>query len=122
VFPQIKASGCCHEVFHTQKLLYCVLHEILELPQPDRSEIYTDVSGINHFTWFTKAYYKDIDLMALLPQFIEKYFDSGYYENGPADQYKTDMFAYANNQPLCSTLSFDDARTLFNTMIKNTAA
>jgi len=96
VFPQIKAFGCCHEVFHTQKLLCCVLHEILGIPQPDRSEIYTDVSGINHFTWFTKAYYKDIDLMALLPRFIQKYFDSGYYENGPADQYKTDMFAYAN--------------------------
>jgi len=96
VFPQIKAFGCCHEVFHTQKLLCCAAHEILGIPQPDRSEIYTDVSGINHFTWFTKAYYKDIDLMALLPAFIEKFFENGYYESGPADSYKKDMFAYAN--------------------------
>ncbi|MCR5288849.1 MAG: alpha-glucosidase/alpha-galactosidase [Treponema sp.] len=96
VFPEIKAFGCCHEVFHTQKLLCCVVKEILGLPQPDRTQIYTDVSGVNHFTWFTSARYGSIDLMALLPEFIKRYFTSGYYENGPADQYKTDMFAYAN--------------------------
>lgn len=96
VFPQIKAFGCCHEVFHAQKFFCCIAHEMLGIPQPDRSEIYTDVSGINHFTWITKAFYKDIDLMALLPDFIKKFYDNGYYEEGPADQYKTDMFAYAN--------------------------
>ncbi|QTQ16221.1 alpha-glucosidase/alpha-galactosidase [Treponema parvum] len=96
VFPKIKAFGCCHEVFHTQKFLCCVAHEILGIPQPQRNEIYTDVSGINHFTWITEAYYKDINLMSLLPQFIKKYFDSGYYEEGDADKYKTNMFAYAN--------------------------
>lgn len=96
VFPQIKAFGCCHEVFHTQKFLCCVAHEMLGIKEPDRSEIYTDVSGINHFTWFTEAYYKDINLMKLLPEFINKFFEQGYYEEGPADKYKTDMFAYAN--------------------------
>lgn len=96
VFPKIKAFGCCHEVFHTQKFLACVAHEMLGIPEPKRTEIYTDVSGINHFTWFTEAYYKDVDLMALLPEFIKKYFEAGYYEEGPADSYKTNMFAYAN--------------------------
>ncbi len=96
VFPDIKAFGCCHEVFHTQKFLCCVLHDQLGIPQPDRTQIYTDVSGINHFTWITAASYHDVDIMKLLPPFIEKYFESGFYENGPADQYKTDMFAYAN--------------------------
>ena len=96
VFPEIKAFGCCHEVFHTQKFLACVAHEILGIPQPDRTEIYTDVSGINHFTWFTQARYKNINLMELLPEFINRYFNTGYYEEGPADAYKTDMFAYAN--------------------------
>ncbi len=96
IFPEIKAFGCCHEVFHTQKFLCCVLHEQLGIPQPDRTEIYTDVSGINHFTWFTKATYHDVDIMKLLPDFIEKYFERGFYEEGAFDQWKTDMFAYAN--------------------------
>jgi galacturan 1,4-alpha-galacturonidase len=96
VFPGIKAFGCCHEVFHAQDLLCCVLKETLGIPQPKRTEIYTDVSGINHFTWITEARYGNIDILGLLPQFIEKYFEKGYYEHGPADQYKTDTFAYAN--------------------------
>ncbi|MCR4823671.1 MAG: alpha-glucosidase/alpha-galactosidase, partial [Treponema sp.] len=96
VFPQIKAFGCCHEVFHAQKFLCAVLHDQLGLPQPDRSEIYTDVSGINHFTWITKARYHDVDILSLLPAFIEKHFDRGFYEEGEYDQWKRDMFAYAN--------------------------
>ena len=28
VFPEIKAFGCCHEVFHAQEFLTCVLKEI----------------------------------------------------------------------------------------------
>lgn len=95
-FPRIKAFGCCHEVFHTQDFLCCVLHEVTGMKQPNRKEIYTDVSGINHFTWITRAYYQDMDLLALLPEFMDKYYETGYYEHGPADQYKTDCFAYAN--------------------------
>lgn len=95
-FPQIKAFGCCHEVFHTQDFLCCVLHEVLGVEKPSRKEIYTDVSGINHFTWITKARYKDIDILSLLPEFMKRYYESGYYEHGPADKYKTDCFAYAN--------------------------
>lgn len=96
VFPDIKAFGCCHEVFHTQEFLCCVLKEMLDIPRPKRKEIFCDVSGVNHFTWITRAFYKDRDILSLLPLFIEKYFNSGYYEYGKADQYKTDCFAYSN--------------------------
>lgn len=95
VFPEIKAFGCCHEVFHAQDFLCCVLKELTGT-EASRRDIYTDASGINHFTWITEARYQDIDLMALLPEFMDRYFASGYYEHGPADQWKTDTFAYGN--------------------------
>lgn len=95
VFPEIKAFGCCHEVFHTQDLLCCALKEIKGI-EATRRDIYTDASGVNHFTWITEARYKDIDLLKLMPEFMERYFESGYYENGPADAWKTNTFAYGN--------------------------
>ncbi len=94
-FPGIKAFGCCHEVFHTQDFLCCVLKEMTGV-EASRRDIYTDASGINHFTWITRARYQEHDLLALLPGFMERYFESGYYEHGPADQWKTDHFAYGN--------------------------
>lgn len=77
-FPEIKAFGCCHEVFHTQDFLCLVAEKELGIPRPERQEIYTDVCGVNHFTWITKATYKDIDLFTLLPSFMDKYFEEGY--------------------------------------------
>ena len=94
-FPGIKAFGCCHEVFHTQEFLTCVLKEMTGI-SATRQELYTDASGINHFTWITQARYKGYDIMSLLPGFLERYFERGYYEHGPADQWKTDPFAYGN--------------------------
>ena len=94
-FPGIKAFGCCHEVFHAQDFLCCVLKEQRGI-QVKRSDIYTDASGVNHFTWITEAKYQDIDLLALLPEFMDKFYESGYYERGAHDAWKTDPFAYAN--------------------------
>ncbi len=94
-FPGIKAFGCCHEVFHTQDFLCCVLKEMTGV-EATRRDIYTDASGVNHFTWITEARYQEHDLLALLPGFMEKYFGSGYYEHGPADQWTWDHFAYGN--------------------------
>lgn len=93
-FPGIKAFGCCHEVFHTQDFLCCALRELKGI-DVKRSEIYTDASGINHFTWITQARYQDMDLLALIPEFMERHPD-GFYENGPADAWKTNPFAYGN--------------------------
>lgn len=36
VFPEIKAFGCCHEVFGTQKLLMKVLEETKGIKVSDR--------------------------------------------------------------------------------------
>lgn len=93
-FPGIKAFGCCHEVFHTQDLLCCALRELKGI-HVTRSEIYTDACGINHFTWITQARYQDMDLLALLTEFMERHPD-GFYENGPVDAWKTNPFAYGN--------------------------
>ncbi len=94
-FPDIKAFGCCHEVFHTQDFLCCVLRELKDI-HVHRRDIYTDASGINHFTWITQAQYQNIDILALLPEFMDRYFESGYYEKGNHQQWQTDPFAYAN--------------------------
>lgn len=94
-FPGIKAFGCCHEVFHAQDFLCCVLKEQLGI-EARRNQIYTDASGINHFTWITEARYQDIDLLGLLPGFMDRFYESGYYEHGPADSWKTNTFAYGN--------------------------
>ena len=91
VFPGIKAFGCCHEVFGTQKLLCAMLSEKLGIPAPDRHELYTTVTGINHFTWLTQASWKGIDLMPLYREFAEKYAESGYSE-GKDDNWMNSYF------------------------------
>ena len=55
VFPQIKAFGCCHEVFGTQKLLCAMLKDQCGIEGVRRQDLYTTVTGINHFTWLTRA-------------------------------------------------------------------
>ena len=62
-FPKIKALGCCHEVFHVQEYIAKLVGEWYGIPQPDRRDIKIDVTGINHFTFITKALYKGVDLM-----------------------------------------------------------
>lgn len=101
VFPKIKAFGCCHEVFHAQEFLTVVLRETRGI-EAGRTEIYADACGVNHFTWITKANYDNIDLLSLIPEFEEKYYDEGYYERKGADRFafKTDPFAYGNKVKL----------------------
>jgi alpha-galactosidase len=79
-FPEIKAFGCCHEVFNTQQLLIKVLEEagIAAPGSVKREEISTNVLGINHFTWFDKASYKNIDIFPLYRDFVAKYAETGY--------------------------------------------
>ncbi len=86
IFPGIKAFGCCHEVFHAEDFLCCVVHEQLNVPRPDRHELTVEASGVNHFTWITEARWKDVDVMALLPGFIDRFYDTGYGEQGDDPQ------------------------------------
>ncbi|MGM9550620.1 MAG: hypothetical protein ACI3V5_12375 [Faecousia sp.] len=99
VFPGIKAFGCCHEVFHAQTFLTKVLRETRGL-DVSRQDIYTDASGINHFTWITEAKYQDIDLLALLPEFMDRFYEDGYYEGSDRFAFRTDPFAYGNKVKL----------------------
>lgn len=80
IFPEIKAFGCCHEVFGTQKVLrdICRIEEGIE--GIGRDEIIVNVQGINHFTWFTKASYQGIDLFPVYRKFISKHFEEGYHD------------------------------------------
>lgn len=64
VFPSVKAFGCCHEVFHTQDFLCDILEEFTGI-KAKRKEIYTEVAGINHFTWISSAKYKDIEIFEM---------------------------------------------------------
>ncbi len=79
VFPEIKAFGCCHEVFGTEEVLAGILKEegITE-EAPERHEIVVNVMGINHFTWFSSASYKGIDIFPIYRSYIEKNMETGY--------------------------------------------
>lgn len=98
VFPEIKAFGCCHEVFHAQEFLCCAAQEMLGIQRPHRRDLVTDASGINHFTWITEANLDGVDLLGLLPSFIAKYYQTGYCEReGKApDGFRDDPFLYGN--------------------------
>lgn len=69
VFPGIKALGCCHEVFHTQTFLAEMVEKWFGVAKPDRREIKIDITGVNHFTFVTKATWQGNDLM---PKLMEK--------------------------------------------------
>ncbi len=83
-FPKIKAFGCCHEVFGTQKLLARSLLEMEGEPLPPREEIKVNVQGINHFTWIDQASFHGKDLFPIFQKFCEKYHETGYID--PTDQ------------------------------------
>ena len=80
VFPQIKAFGCCHEVFGTQKVLKGLVEDVMGLEDVDRRDIHVNVLGINHFTWFDYASYKGVDLFPLYREYIREHFEEGYEE------------------------------------------
>ena len=76
-YPQIKAFGCCHEVFETQKLIGLAYGEKFG-KNLSRDEVNINVVGINHFTWVTSARYGQEDLFPIYADFAEKYYEKGY--------------------------------------------
>lgn len=102
-FPEIKAFGCCHEVFGTQKLLATALKEYCGIEHVHREDIKVNVIGINHFTWLTKAQYKNIDIFPIYAKLASDYAESGYTKGKDEN--------WANNSFDCShRVKFD----LFN--------
>ena len=93
-FPEIKAFGCCHEVFGTQKLLSQALADVHGIEGAKRSEICVNVVGINHFTWFTSARYKNIDLFDTYSKFVDKYYETGF-DRGGHSNWANNSFASA---------------------------
>ncbi len=94
VFPQIKAFGCCHEVFGTEKVLKGIAEEVLGIDHIDRRDIHVNVLGINHFTWFDQASFQDIDLFPVYRDYIERHFEEGYRE--PDRNWANNSFACAH--------------------------
>lgn len=92
-FPTIKAIGNCHEVFYTQELLAKALDEIMGIKDVTRQEIKTAVTGVNHFTWVTKASYKDIDIYPVYEAFVKRHETEGY--EAEKDQWLTSTFKSA---------------------------
>jgi alpha-galactosidase len=84
VFPAIKAFGCCHEVFGTQKFLMQVLARsaLAGKEEIKRNDIVTNVVGINHFTWIDRASWKNIDLFPLFAEFAAQFAEKGFAEGG----------------------------------------
>jgi len=79
-FPEIKAFGCCHEVFGTQKVLKGILEEEYGLQDIRREDIHVNVLGINHFTWFDYASYMGMDLFPVYREYVDKHFEEGFHE------------------------------------------
>lgn len=78
VYPEIKAFGCCHEVFGTQKMLKGIYEQQTGDTVEDWHDILVNVVGINHFTWFTEASYKGVDLFPIYREFIDQHFEEGF--------------------------------------------
>jgi len=99
VFPQIKAFGCCHEVFGTQNVLRRALKDICDIEVEKRSDIRVNPVGVNHFTWITQAHYQNMDLFPIYRQFAEKYAETGFTKNLDAN-WMNDHFASAQKVKL----------------------
>lgn len=95
-FPKIKAFGCCHEVFSTQKLLSTVLEEMRGISGVERKDINVNVQGINHFTWLSSGYYRNIDLVELYREFVDKYYETGYEKLDEKDHWMNSTFDCAH--------------------------
>ena len=94
VFPEIKAFGCCHEVFGTQKVLAQAVEEKFGIEAPKRQDINVNVIGVNHFTWLTSAQYKDVDLLPVYKELVDKYYESGFIK-GKDDNWMNNSFESA---------------------------
>ena len=92
VFPEIKAFGCCHEVFGTQRFLARVVEEMMGVEKVDRHEIKVNPVAVNHFTWLTKATYKNIDLFPYYREYCRTHKD-GYQKGKIDDNWMNNSFA-----------------------------
>jgi galacturan 1,4-alpha-galacturonidase len=95
VFPEIKAFGCCHNVFAAQHLLACAVRDILGISGTARQDVKVNVLGINHFTWIDQASYQSADIMPAFREFADRHAIEGYDVNSSV-AWKTDVYECAN--------------------------
>ena len=82
-FPEIKAFGCCHEVFGAQALIAKAISEATGIETPDRKSIKTNVVGVNHFTWITDAQYRNYDVNRIYADYVERHYAAGIPKANP---------------------------------------
>jgi alpha-galactosidase len=71
--PGLKVFGCCHEVFHTQRMLAGLAADHLGAdPVPPRRDIRVNVLGVNHFTWVNRADWRGQDLLTVLRRHLAR--------------------------------------------------
>ena len=85
IFPEIRAFGCCHEVFGTQKFLARMVEEVFGAEDVGRHEIKVNPVGVNHFTWLTSAVWQNHDLFPHYRDFCRKYRDGYLTGDGAVD-------------------------------------
>ncbi len=93
-FPEIRAFGCCHEVFGTQKVLMAALKDICGIEAESREEIKVNPVAVNHFTWLTEATYKNMDLFPIYAEFTEKYAEQGFVTDPERKKKSPFFFCY----------------------------
>ena len=97
-FPEIKAFGCCHEVFAVQELIAKAVCEATGEQITERKAVKANVVGVNHFTWITDVRYRNYDVNKIYADFAEKYYYSGVEKKNPdsvfesAHRVKFDLF------------------------------
>ena len=79
VFPDIKAFGCCHEVFGSQELIANIYNEKTG-GHATRRDIDMNILGVNHFTWVDEVRYKGEDLKPMLLEYAEKHSDGDSFK------------------------------------------
>ena len=71
VEPNIKAFGCCHEVFGTQRRVGNLVQAWFGLDErPPRHEIKLDIAGVNHFTLSSGVRWNGQDMMPRIREMI----------------------------------------------------
>lgn len=83
--PEIKAFGCCHEVFGTQNRLAGLVAQWFGVEKPARHDIKLEVSGVNHFTHVSSATWEGHDLF---PKLMEHIAEEGYFRSRQSEAEK----------------------------------
>jgi alpha-galactosidase len=97
--PDIKAIGCCHEVYGTQRRVAERVQRWFDLDEPPpRQEIRFDLAGVNHFTVASGAWWRGHDLMPRLQKMVDEEAEhvfADHREDADARKAKGDYFGNA---------------------------